>query len=118
MRVRSTILGLSALALVAATSPVKAQAGSDGGGAVWATLGGAVVGGAIGYYYWPASRVAATTIGVVVGGAVGRWWYSASDGSGDYESAPRRPTNASEFDKPFHLIGYPDAGRPDIRLAQ
>lgn len=63
-----------ALAMIASV-PRSASAQESGttGGAIAATVAGAVVGGAIGYFYFTGQ--VATLIGIVAGGAIGDWWY-------------------------------------------
>jgi hypothetical protein len=108
------VVALSLGALPSLASAQETQMASSGGGAAVATIAGAVIGGAIGYYY--VTGTAATVVGAVVGGAIGRWWYRASESSG-YDSLPRKQSYRLTSRAPFQLIGFGADDRPAMRLS-
>jgi hypothetical protein len=114
MRKLSTVIALSAaITLFSAPSMAQQKVGSDSG-AVLATLGGIVVGGALVYYYYPLSQFTSIVLGSVVGGAVGSWWYDVADSTDTYVAMPRK-SDADGSDKPFRLIAYTEGKRPELR---
>jgi hypothetical protein len=94
------------LALIgAAPQPASAQESGLTPGAIAATIVGAAVGGAIGYYYF--TGIAATTIGVVGGGAIGDWWYTAATSRDGMAPGGKMKMNDTSSPRPlFQLIGY------------
>jgi hypothetical protein len=105
------------LALIGA-APQQASAQDSGltPGAIAATIVGAAVGGAIGYYYF--TGVAATTIGVVGGGAIGDWWYTAATSRDGMAPGGRMKMNDSASPRPlFQLIGYAGESQSGLHTA-
>jgi hypothetical protein len=111
----------AALALAISLGSIEAHAQaqprpSADNGAVLAAVAGIVIGGSLVYYYSPLSQVTATTLGAVLGGAVGSWWYGIVDGD-TYQPAQPRKTSVAETSQPFHLISYGEVRHPAIRVA-
>jgi len=105
------------LALIGA-APQQASAQESGltPGAIAATIVGAAVGGAIGYYYF--TGVAATTIGVVGGGAIGDWWYTAATSREGTTAGGKMKMKDTASPRPlFQLIGYSGEHAPGLRTA-
>ena len=104
------------LALIGA-APQKASAQESlTPGAIAATIIGAAVGGAIGYYYF--TGVAATTIGVVGGGAIGDWWYTAATSRDGTTAGGKMKMNDTDTRRPlFQLIGYSGESQPGLHTA-
>jgi hypothetical protein len=103
------------LALIGA-APQQASAQELSPGAVAATIVGAAVGGAIGYYYF--TGVAATTIGVVGGGAIGDWWYTAATSREGMAPGGKMKMNDTSSPRPlFQLIGYSGESAPGLHTA-
>jgi hypothetical protein len=117
MRKLAPALALAAaLSLASAPSMAQTRNGGDSG-VLLATLGGAVVGGALVYYYYPLSVFTSTALGAIVGGAVGSWWYSAADSTDGYASPMPRKSDADASVKPFRLIAYTEDSALAIRPA-
>lgn len=105
------------LALIGA-APQNASAQESGltPGAIAATIVGAAVGGAIGYYYF--TGVAATTIGVIGGGAIGDWWYTAATSRDGAMSGGKMKMNDTAAPRSlFQLIGYAGQHQPGLHTA-
>jgi uncharacterized protein YcfJ len=115
---KKLVVAVFALALVAALPKVasaqQAQSSGMDGGTVLATLAGAVVGGAVGYYYFT-GRVA-TVVGIVLGGAIGSWWYSV-----DSATSPARGKMKMQYSETpgslFQPIGFAAAAHPVLSTA-
>jgi hypothetical protein len=85
-------------------------------GDVAATVAGAAIGGAIGYFYF--TGVAATTIGIIGGGVIGDWWYSAATSGMSATPGGKMKMNYSDTPLPrFHLIDYSDRSQPGLHTA-
>jgi hypothetical protein len=105
------------LALIGA-APREASAQTAGltPGAVAATIVGAAVGGAIGYYY--ITGTAATAIGVLGGGAIGDWWYTAATSRDAGMPGGKMKMYHTDTPQPlFQLIGYSGRSQPGLHPA-
>jgi hypothetical protein len=115
MRKLTTVVALAAaIALFSAPTMAQTRATSDNG-VILATLGGAVVGGALVYWYYPLSVFTSTALGAIVGGTIGSWWYS--EAGSDNIASPMRRSDAEGSLKPFRLIDYAEGSRLAIRPA-
>jgi hypothetical protein len=114
---KSLAVAAVALALVAAAPRVaSAQEAGVTSGAVAATIIGAAVGGAVGYFYF--TGITATTIGVIGGGAIGDWWYTAASSGSGTPARGKMKMNYSDTPPPsFQLIGYSGKSRPRLHTA-
>jgi hypothetical protein len=114
---KSLAVAAVTLALIAAAPrPASAQEAGLSPGGVAATIVGAAVGGAIGYYYF--TGVAATAIGVVGGGAIGDWWYTAALSRDGTTAGGKMKMHFTDTPQPsFQLIGYSDGNRTGLRTA-
>ncbi len=110
-------LAIAAVALtLVAAAPREAQAQESGttAGAVAATIVGAAVGGALGYYY--VTGTAATVIGIIAGGAIGDWWYTAAMSPG--AAGGKMKMHYSDTPSPlFHLIAHPAKSEAGLHTA-
>jgi hypothetical protein len=98
----------------AAPREAAAQDGSTAG-AIGATIAGAAVGGALGYYYF--TGVVATTIGVLAGGAIGDWWYTAAS-SGAGAMPGKAKMHYTDTPRPFfQLIGHSGGTQSGLHTA-
>jgi hypothetical protein len=105
------------LALIgAAPQPASAQESGLTPGAIAATIVGAAIGGAVGYYY--VTGVAATTIGVVGGGAIGDWWYTAATSRDGTTAGGKMKMNDTASPGPlFQLIGHAGGSQSGLHTA-
>ena len=110
-------LAVAAVALTLVAAAPRDAAAQEGTtpGAVAATIVGAAIGGAAGYFY--VTGTAATVIGIIAGGAIGDWWYTAAMSSGG-ASGGKMKMNYSDTPSPlFHLIGHPARSGAGLQTA-
>jgi hypothetical protein len=114
---KSLAVAAVTLALIgAAPREAAAQETSLTAGAVAATVVGAAIGGAVGFYYF--TGIAATTIGVIGGGAVGDWWYVAAANRDGVTTGGKMKMYFSDTPLPlFQLIGYSGRSQPGLHTA-
>ena len=113
------ILAVAAVTLALIGAAPREAPAQDSGltpGAIAATVVGAAVGGAVGYYYF--TGIAATTIGVVGGGAIGDWWYTAATSRDGGVPGGKMKMRYTDTPPPlFQLIGYSAKSQPGLHTA-
>ncbi|MSO94016.1 MAG: hypothetical protein EXQ86_11540 [Rhodospirillales bacterium] len=116
---RSSVLATAAAIAIFSGPAMAQESASTDSSLTLSTIGGAIVGGALVYYFSPLSPLTASALGAVVGGTIGNWWYSASDGGDSYLPAqPRKQSDSLPSTGSLHLIAYPESRSPAIRLAK
>jgi hypothetical protein len=114
---KSLAVAVVTLLLISA-APREAAAQETGltAGAVAATIVGAAIGGAIGYYYF--TGIAASAIGVVGGGAIADWWYMAATSRDGATAGGKMKMYFADGPLPlFQLIGYSGRSQPGLHTA-